>query len=490
MSSGIFISYRREDSAGQAGRLYDRLSARFGRDRVFMDVDSIGAGRDFTQEIERAIGSSEAFIVIIGRDWLTVSDGGQPRLNNPRDYVRIEVETALTQPVTVIPVLVRNSSMPRQDELPEPLALLSTRNAVEVRDKEFDYDVDRVIGRLEDLLGERTPPGWRGIWVRLLRLLRKPLAISATVAALIIVGLILYLVTRGPPPITEDLAFLSDRTGNAEIFASNIGSSPWKQLTTGLSPATPEEGTPGIVNASEYRPDWSLDGKRIAFVSDRDSGRRDLYVMSASGAGVTRLTNNDALEGAPDWSPDGERIAYFVHSGRSTSKERSALWVIDAGGTGEPDPLTDDKALVGAPDWSPDGRQILFVSNADGDPDIFVMNVNERTPRRIFPTSTKEFQPTWSPDGQRIAFEGAEDDNRDIFVMDSDGDNHINLTGDAAVDQLPAWSPDGRWIAYGSEVEGNYEIFVVRADGSGEPRNLTNDPAQDTAPAWRPEDNE
>lgn len=487
MSSGIFISYRREDSAGQAGRLYDRLSARFGRNRVFMDVDSIGAGKDFTQEIERAIGSSKAFVVIIGRDWLTVSDGRQPRLNDPRDFVRMEVETALNRPVTVIPVLVRNSSMPREDELPKPLALLSTRNAVEVRDGEFDYDVDRVITQLEDLLGERTPPGWRGIWVRLLRLLRKPLAMSVTVAVLIVVGSILYLVTRGPPPITQDLAFLSDRTGKAEIFASNIGASPWKQLTTGLSPETREEGNAGIVNASEYRPDWSPDGRRIAFVSDHDSGRRDLYVMSAGGGGVTRLTNNDASEGAPDWSPDGERIAYFVHSGRSTSKQRSALWVIDAGGAEEPIRLTNERALVGAPDWSPDGTQILFVSNADGDPDIFVMDVNGSSARRISQTSTKEFQPTWSPDGQHIAFEGEEDDNRDIFVMDADGGNRINLTSDVAVNQLPAWSPDGRWIAYGSEVEDNYEIFVVRADGSGEPRNLTNDPAQDTAPSWRPE---
>ncbi len=487
MSSGIFISYRREDSAGQAGRLYDRLSARFGRDRVFMDVDSIGAGKDFSQEIERAIGSSGAFIVIIARDWLKVNDRGRPRLDDPGDFVRMEVETALNRPVAVIPVLVRNSSMPREEELPKPLALLSTRNAVEVRDREFDYDVDRVIRQLEDLLGERTPPGLRGIWVRVLRLLRKPVAVVGLVASFVAVGLVLYLVTRGPPPVAEDLAFLSDRTGHAEIFASNIGTSPWKQLTTGLSPATRGEEDPGIVNASEYRPDWSSDGRKIAFVSDHDSGRRDLYVMSSSGGGVTRLTDNDASEGAPDWSPDGNRLVYFVHSGRSTSEERSMLWMIDAGGAGEATPLTNDKAFVGAPDWSPDGTQILFSSTADGDPDIFVMDLSERTPQRIHQTSSKEFQPTWSPDGQRIAFEGEEGDNRDIFVIDFEGGNKINLTGDAAVDQLPAWSPDGKWIAYGSDAEGNYEIFVVRADGSGEPRNLTNDPAQDTAPPWRPE---
>src|SRR6185369_8101255 len=128
--SGIFVSYRREDAAGHAGRLFDRLVSHFGRDRIFMDVDAIEPGQDFVTVIENAVGSCEILIAVIGKDWLS-STGRTGRLNNPNDFVRLEIGTALSRDVRVIPVLVERASMPKPEDLPEDLVKLTRRNAVE-----------------------------------------------------------------------------------------------------------------------------------------------------------------------------------------------------------------------------------------------------------------------------------------------------------------------------------------------------------------------
>src|SRR5882724_4143611 len=127
---GIFISYRREDAAGYAGRLYDRLAAHFGPDRVFMDVEGIEPGVDFVDAIERAVGSCEVLIVIIGKDWLAVDGAGKRRLDDPGDFVRIETAAALARHIRVVPVLVDEAAMPSADQLPANLAPLARRQAV------------------------------------------------------------------------------------------------------------------------------------------------------------------------------------------------------------------------------------------------------------------------------------------------------------------------------------------------------------------------
>jgi len=106
--SRIFISYRRDDSGGWAGRLYDRISQHFGRDHVFMDIDTIEPGLDFVEVIEQAVGSCDALLALIGRQWLTLTDDdGQRRLDNPEDFVRLEIAAALVRNIRVIPVLVQ-----------------------------------------------------------------------------------------------------------------------------------------------------------------------------------------------------------------------------------------------------------------------------------------------------------------------------------------------------------------------------------------------
>ncbi len=147
----IFISYRREDTAGYAGRLYDRLTGHFGMANVFMDVDAIGPGQNFVEAIEDAVGGSDALIALIGQDWLTIQDAaGARRLENLEDFVRLEIAEAIERGILVIPVLVESASVPSQDELPGPLKPLSVRNALELSDTRFHQDVDRLIKALEE----------------------------------------------------------------------------------------------------------------------------------------------------------------------------------------------------------------------------------------------------------------------------------------------------------------------------------------------------
>ena len=146
----IFISYRRDDSAGHTGRLYDRLIDHFGQGQVFMDVDTVQPGLDYIQVVHEAIGTCDGLIAVIGREWLEASDAtGVRRLENPADLVRLEIATALERDIRVIPVLVQGVQMPLEIELPEGLKGLASRNALEVSDTRFRYDVDRLIEALE-----------------------------------------------------------------------------------------------------------------------------------------------------------------------------------------------------------------------------------------------------------------------------------------------------------------------------------------------------
>jgi tetratricopeptide (TPR) repeat protein len=154
----IFISYRREDSGGWAGRLYDRLSQHFGDEHVFMDIDAIEPGLDFVEVIQQAVLSCDVLIALIGRQWLKVTDAtGQPRLAHPEDFVRLEIATALERNIRVIPVLVQDAPMPRSADLPDDLKSLSRRNALEISATRFHSDVDRLITVLDSVLSGATP---------------------------------------------------------------------------------------------------------------------------------------------------------------------------------------------------------------------------------------------------------------------------------------------------------------------------------------------
>jgi glycerophosphoryl diester phosphodiesterase len=162
----VFISYRRQETAWPARQLYDVLVAELGADRVFKDVDDIEPGDDFVERLQSAVGSCQVLLALIGPQWLTVTDAkGARRLNDPEDFVRLEVETALNRDdVRVIPILVDNAKMPTPQELPEGLAALTRRQAVEIDPVNFDTRrLLRVLNRtLNEVRGEPTGPSISG----------------------------------------------------------------------------------------------------------------------------------------------------------------------------------------------------------------------------------------------------------------------------------------------------------------------------------------
>jgi hypothetical protein len=154
--SGIFISYRRSDSAGHTGRLADDLGEALVGQALFRDIEAIEAGEDFVEALARAVGECSAMLVVIGPTWAKVTTAdGQRRLHQAGDFVRMEVEAALARDVRVIPVLVGDAQMPDADELPASMAPLLRRNAYSISDRRWKYDVEQLIAILEKIPGVR-----------------------------------------------------------------------------------------------------------------------------------------------------------------------------------------------------------------------------------------------------------------------------------------------------------------------------------------------
>jgi uncharacterized membrane protein YeaQ/YmgE (transglycosylase-associated protein family) len=156
MSGKIFISYRREESRWSARSLYDHLSAHFDRDQIFMDVDTIAPGIDFVDAIEKMVGECDVLIAVIGEHWLTSPDEQEGRrLDNPEDFLRTEIATALKRDIRVIPVLVDGALMPRSSELPDDLKALVRRNALRVSHTGFDDDCRRLVAAIEEVFVQK-----------------------------------------------------------------------------------------------------------------------------------------------------------------------------------------------------------------------------------------------------------------------------------------------------------------------------------------------
>jgi len=193
----ILVSYRRDDSAPYAGRLADRLREHFGRDHVFVDIDSIRPGEDFVERIDQSIADCDVLVAVIGKSWLTAADSqGRRRLDREDDFVRMEIAKALECHRRVIPALVGEAAMPEAAQLPQDLVALSRRQALEISDSRFHHDVDKLIEAISEapslspqakLLGQPLRKPDRQVASMFLR--RRWIFVGAlTVAALVLVG--------------------------------------------------------------------------------------------------------------------------------------------------------------------------------------------------------------------------------------------------------------------------------------------------------------
>jgi hypothetical protein len=152
------MSYRRDDTSGDAGRIADRLRRDLGDDTVFMDVDGVRLGVDFVKHLTQEVAGCDVLLAVIGQDWISVADeSGARRLDNPHDFVRIEIGAALQRDIPVIPILINGAKVPRLDQLPEDLAPLAVRNGLEVRHPSFHTDLDRLVREFKPTTPVKAP---------------------------------------------------------------------------------------------------------------------------------------------------------------------------------------------------------------------------------------------------------------------------------------------------------------------------------------------
>jgi hypothetical protein len=156
--ASIFINYRRDDVPGAAGRLFDYLALKFPRRSLFMDVDAMKPGMDFAEQLDIQVAQCQVLLAVIGPHWLDAKDkAGQRRVDAEKDYVRIELRSALKRAIPVIPILVDGATMPPEDTLSDDLKPLTRRHALELRHTRFNADADAIMHALESVVPRRGP---------------------------------------------------------------------------------------------------------------------------------------------------------------------------------------------------------------------------------------------------------------------------------------------------------------------------------------------
>lgn len=223
----IFISYRVQDTSGETGRLVDALKNHFEEDQVFMDIDKIEPGVDFTEVISRSLDICDVMLAIIGPNWQGRDGNGRSRIKKPDDWVRLELSTALKRNIRVVPVLVDGATLPDVSELPEDLEGLSRRQTYEISNKRWRYDTEQLIHFLQNSIGvspkrqavhmqpgslSPTPPGNKSgipVWLKVV------IGIFAFVGLLGIIGIISEAGKEKSPDQVQPQSFSG--TGNSSI---------------------------------------------------------------------------------------------------------------------------------------------------------------------------------------------------------------------------------------------------------------------------------
>ena len=270
-------------------------------------------------------------------------------------------------------------------------------------------------------------------------------------------------------PLSNDIAFVSRRDGNEEIYTVKPDGTSMKRLTNN--------------SARDAHPQWSPDGKSIIFQSDR-SGKSQIYKMDENGGSLVRLTTNSTADYMPCYSPDGTKIV-FARDDFSQGPNVD-IYVMNSDGSGQVNLTANILAYDWFPRWSPDGSKILFSSNRDDTSwgDLFVMDANGANVKKLLTRSGLEDRATWSPNGSEIIFQTSDSQ---ILKMNADGSNVIQLTSTNHRSGDPEWSPDGTQIVFNTNLNAtgtSFHLNTMNKDGSSIKR-LTSDTSTEMYPAWR-----
>ncbi len=274
---------------------------------------------------------------------------------------------------------------------------------------------------------------------------------------------IIYSLTGKHGIFTSRIAFVSSGTGNKEIYVCDFDGGNIRQLTR--------------TKAITLSPAWSTDGLWMAYTS-YVNGKPDLFIWNLKDKRKFKVAHK-GLNITPAWRPfKAELAATFSWTGDQE------IYLLTA--TGKTiKRLTRSRGIDVSPSWSPDGKKIAFVSKRSGTPQVYIMDVDSRQVRRLTYYGRHNTQPAWSPTGDRIAYTSLEKGVTNIFVVDVEGKAPVQLTHRSGDNESPTWSPDGNLIAFSSTREGPSRIYVMTALGTDQRRLLTLSGDQ-TNPAWSP----
>ena len=423
--SGIFISYRRNDSPDATGRIYDRLVSEFGKAQVFKDVDSIPLGQDFRGHLNGIVGDCGIVLAIIGPRWTDArNNDGQRRLEDPDDFVRIELEAALARDIPVVPVLVGHARIPVASELPGSLAPMAFRQSIEVRpDPDFHNDATRLVTALRRILDplaaeqatSAITPRSTATGTQRGRLGWIVAAVLGTAAAAMLVPTFRHL--RETPPPESRVDIVTPATDDPASFA--------------LSP----------------------DGRQIVFVAKSDGPPR-LWLRSLAKAAAQPLAGTEGAT-LPFWSPDSRSIGFFV---------QNSLKRLDLDG-GHPQTLAP---AIGTKPGSWSSKGVILFSVGPLEPIFRVAASGGAT--TVLPLLGKnatgnEF-PLFLPDGRHFVFTSVSQTDAGTYLGSLDGAAAVRLTN---LSGQMAYLPSGwlLWVRSGGTLVGQ-QLDVARAALVGE----------------------
>lgn len=257
------------------------------------------------------------------------------------------------------------------------------------------------------------------------------------------------------------IAFVSNGTGNKEIYTCDFDGFDPRRLTNN--------------NAITLFPAWSTDGKWMAFTSYRD-GNPDLYIRNLSQGQETKIAKQ-GINITPAWTPKKSELAATL----SFSGDQEIYLLTAAGKIIKR--LTNNRGIDVAPSWSPDGSQFAFVSDRAGSAQVYIQDVVSGKVRRLTYDGRRNTQPAWSPRGDKIAYTSEMAGGHNIFVIGLDGQDPVQLTYDSRDNESASWSPDGSLIAFSSSREGPFRIHVMTAYGTDQRRLLVL-AGEQTNPKW------